>query len=56
MSAPKKTDAPKPPYGSSYDWQRVSHEGALIGHLEKLGAVVLKSKKNETGFSHERTG
>lgn len=50
------SDSKKPEtYGQSYDWKRISHEGALIGHLEKLGAVVLKPKKNETGFSRERS-
>lgn len=42
-------------YGSRYDWQRISTEAQLIGHLEKLGAVVLKPKKNNTGFNRERT-
>jgi hypothetical protein len=41
-------------YGTTYDWQRISTEGQLIGYLEKLGAVVLKPKKNETGFNRER--
>jgi hypothetical protein len=41
-------------YGSRYDWQRISTEAQLIGHLEKLGGVVLKPKKN-TGFNRERT-
>lgn len=41
-------------YGSTYDWQRISTEAQLIGHLEKLGAVVLKPKKNGTGFGRDR--
>lgn len=48
------SDEKKPTtYGTAYDWQRISTEAQLIGHLEKLGAVVLKPK-NETGFSRER--
>lgn len=38
-------------YGAAYDWQRISTEAQLIGHLEKLGAVVIAPKPKKTGFS-----
>lgn len=43
-------DKPKPIYPSEYGWARISHEGQIIDHLKKLGAVELKPPKTGTGF------